>query len=1107
MSITEQVFKYLKKGNVFLDASAGTGKTYSIVEILKKILEDKDSDLDKIAVITFTEKAAGELSVRIREALESQKQTSHLEKLPQANIGTIHQFCRNLLLRNPEGSDFFFLKQEERSIASYVRKAFYEFLEKKEAQAITQKKEEEFINFFYNFEVSVLENFVLDIIQKAKGQKISTNILLEQEILNHLTSLCKQIQKKVRNSNLSKILKEENINLQTIDKLIKNNFLTKDNQLNKKINSDIKDHVNFETWSNTFSEIGNQKNDLEFQKHINEIISFTNEFLDYYENYKLEENFLSTDDIIQVTKKMLLIPEVRKKISSEFDYIIVDECQDTDPEQFAILELISTPAKKNSKVPKLIFVGDKKQSIYKFRDVDLELVLEKISKLVPKANTIVLDTSYRGTHNLTKGFNLIFGKLKSNTFDYKEVKAGRDDIVAKSTQPAIYLTCLEESQEITSDQAREISYKKIADFINYINGNKNFLIYDKNKKKDRVSRFSDIAVLSYSRRELDNLQQVLLSYKIPCSIYKEKNYYDETIVSELSYILHSIENPDDSTSLFFALQSRFFLISNKVLSELSKNNILSYNIELPNQPKLSEITNIFKAFKKAHTERFLYSASFILQRLFEEFESIPRVASGFEGRKNLTNLYHYYQILDELQYNNFYSFGDLAREMKKRVENHIEGEKKIDFEDSDTNQDAVRLLTVHSAKGLEFPICVMASLFRNQNYQKEKVYTNLKNSTPDKKVIEFSLDTTLPLQTANYKKISQTEKQKIEDEENRLFYVSLTRARDYLFLPLIFPQDIKRLSSFSKKVYEIFQDKNFLKELLDKKIVEFFRENSILKQTTEIQLQPIFQHKINNKKLIDKIPEYKKIEEISSYKIVSYSSLKLKSKTTLPDEELKNENQSTSSEKNYSSGIGMEFGKACHKVLELFPFELISKPKYLEIKLKEICEEVYLESGIITQDLEYSINKLFEISKKALLYSYPIQNQKVKISQWKYISKEKKFYSDGENLGDFITGVGDVLFYYNKKFYILDWKTDREIKETNLYKHTLTEYQTQAYLYSWILTKNLVLQKGNFNLENWEKIYTNDYGGMLFVYVRYLDKNESVIFLKPSQKEILDFLK
>lgn len=1116
------ILQKLENGNIFLEASAGTGKTYTIVELVTSLLESSYG-ISRLAIITFTEKAAGELQDRIRKGIENKiRNTNHsqkeyflkqLEDLPFANIGTIHNFCRHLLSQSPEACDFFPFKTEERDVSYRIQRAFELYLENVESQATKEEKEEEFIQFFLDFDLEKLRTFCIEVIYKTGLQKLKFQALEWELVQKQFQDLIQDINNQLPNPILERYSNAQ-VTKELFGELQENKILTKEIKLNKTTFKDK--NINMDNWNEKFKIINFEVEYLEQQEKLSALINFVNNWIDFYENYQKKENFLSTDDIIFLTEKMLQEhSDVKKTLSEKFDFIIVDECQDTDPRQFSILSMLASSSKNSSNL-RLILVGDKKQSIYRFRNADISTVDYYIGKLVPQENILPLDTSYRSRKVLNCFFNEIFSKPTFSSFKYANVSTGRTDKVALEDKPSVILGCGDSTTNKNAETIRLENAELIAGFIKaiYNNEEEGYVIWDKYESQKRKIRYSDIAILANTNSELKKIQSFLLSQSIPCSTYKEKDYYEENLVSALSFMLHSIENPHDTQSFLFCLDSPLFLVPVPILSELASAGTLSYfQSVLPDVEKYKELNQIFKLFNEAHSQRYTQSASFLIQSILEKMNTLPRLASGFYGRKYLTLLYQFYDIINELQYEQNMGFGEIAREMRRRVLNKTEGEKRLDYEELDERQDTVKLMTIHASKGLEFPVCILFTAFKTISPTTQSNILKFRNSSTSGKLdfsfeFKFKLKNEKNLQTLQFQEAKKQDDEEEAKEEARRMYVACTRARDYLFLPLGFPE--KKISKFSESLKELLARKsNFVQSIIQTNLAKCLETHAGISPEDTSVIYPVQENiKVNPQEQERKLEKaLKNIKDISKWEFISYSKLhrqeerKEREKLILEkssDEEILPKEEEVQGD----SFWGRQFGLLCHKVLEIFPFEKLSSKKDWKKNLEIICHETYKEFGIESAHPAYSLETLISLASSALSYEYTIDQKKAPIPCWEYVQKERKFYSEGGKLGDWILGTWDLLFMFEEKYYILDWKTDQAIGES-LETHCLESYKYQIYIYSFVLLQNLLQVSKTSNVK---EVYEKKFGGMLFVFLRHLNSGDGVYFVKPTLEEMKNFI-
>ncbi|MCB1177758.1 MAG: UvrD-helicase domain-containing protein, partial [Leptospiraceae bacterium] len=712
----------VENNNIFIEASAGTGKTYQIVEIVSELLA-KGYPLSEIAIVTFTEKAAGELKERIRKKIDSMyfKEKGNplgnffqqaRKDLVFANIGTIHHFCRSILSSNSLKIGLSPYYEEIADLSSHREILFHSFFETIENTYIQNNKKEELIELLVEIPFESIRSLCFSLIDMGGGRKIKfpdKDFLLPKikDLSEEFISLTKQTilwdENPQEMENLYSYLKDkyENLNFAKVfvEPIFQSDYKVNKRKYNKnKLNPDIAAKIDSIT-SKYYTYESFISSPPEYSKQLYILL---NEFIDFYNNYSIENNFITTGEIIIKTRDAL---SNKFKLSlEEFKFIIIDECQDTDPTQFELFRNLSNRIKeeKDGNDIKFILVGDKKQSIYRFRNADLNS-LDRFLKELKFEHGKTLDTSYRSTPHTINVFNRIFKTIPELNYSEINYDKKKEDYPFGKT-PFLYSIEKENGGKLPKAQdINEFCEKGIIDCINKIVNNDDFKILDKTKETNgklltgKNIRYSDIAILSTSREKLRNLLLELKKAKIPAGIYKEETFYQSNIVIALSFLLHSIENPYDSESLYKALISDLFVVSDSTILEIFPDGEISY---LKIVSGSEELYKICESLNKAHKDRYSKPASFIIQRILEENEVISRLSSGFEGKRNLTNLYHFLEILNLKQFEENKSFGSLSREIKKHIKEGKDEREKIDFDDESEIDNSVKLLTIHASKGL-----------------------------------------------------------------------------------------------------------------------------------------------------------------------------------------------------------------------------------------------------------------------------------------------------------------------------------------------------------------------------------------------------------------------
>lgn len=494
-----------------------------------------------------------------------------------------------------------------------------------------------------------------------------------------------------------------------------------------------------------------------------------------YEQQKVEAGLVDFEDLQLKTLNLLQANEaVREKLSERFAYLMVDEFQDTNELQWAIVEYLA--GGRENLQNKIFIVGDPKQSIYGFRDADIRVfkrVKEKFAADDAK-NNIVFTDSFRFLPRLNAFINFVFTEiLRERPFNPFEV--GYDPLQALRDVPAdsgrAELALLEDEQPDEEYIARRI--RQLFDAETPV------LVFE-GQEVERPLEYGDIAVLLRSRNNLLKLELVLRNYGIPFKTVQGIGYWQRQEVHDFYHLLRFLSDPGDDFALVGVLRSPLFLISDATLFRLQRMPAERYYVKLQQalQPKV-EIS-----------ERDLLSAA--LERLRKWLEISQRIPLG-----DLLRI-----IIDDLQMQTLQLAQINGEQMKANIEKlcqqarrfeeagmggltafvqHLddlieqgmrEGEAQLVSED----RHSVKIMTIHAAKGLQFPY----------------VFVPYLNSAPKKPTdgILYDAELGMALKPASedtrsslaYQLLKVRRYLKEVAETRRLFYVALTRASNRLFL-------------------------------------------------------------------------------------------------------------------------------------------------------------------------------------------------------------------------------------------------------------------------------------------------------------------------------------
>jgi len=492
-------------------------------------------------------------------------------------------------------------------------------------------------------------------------------------------------------------------------------------------------------------------------------------------------------------------PQVTAQLARRFRYILVDEFQDTDPAQFGIvLALVGKPGPETDS---LFIVGDPKQSIYLFRDADVTRFKEAQTIIDTKCQgTVVnLDTSFRSTGQVLGLANFLFSRLFASAekpweFGYEPVNcsdARRDH--AGSVE--LVLVGKEDTGPATKRAgaamvARRIQRLLVAPAEVYEEGPDHAFV-------KRPARYGDIAILLEQRTNLSYYLAALSQYGVPYYVHGGTGFYGRQEIFDLYNIVAFLVNRHDDVSLLGALRSPYFGLSDTELFYLARNyrgtfwEKLCRSAEGKTSGPVVRARDLLLSWQE-YAGRIGVLA--LLRKILSDSGMYAVYGALPEGVQMLANIEKLAGIVRSREEKGPYALFDLTGDLRRSMEDEErEGEAPLDT----LAAHAVNIMTVHAAKGLEFPIVIVPDMGTGFRERFSQIMigddTRLVGiRVPDPK------DDYAPADSPVLAALREMQREKERAEKKRLLYVALTRARDHLIMCGTMPEDLSVPAAFAK---------------------------------------------------------------------------------------------------------------------------------------------------------------------------------------------------------------------------------------------------------------------------------------------------------------------
>jgi ATP-dependent helicase/nuclease subunit A len=741
------------RGAVFVAAGAGTGKTAVLVERFVRAVVDDGLDVDSLLVITYTERAAGELRGRIRERLVERGRSDLALELDGAWVSTIHGFCRRLLGSHPlaAGVDPSFRVLDEPQSLVLQAEAFGAALE-----AFCTADEPDRWQLLATYGADGLRRMLIDVYAtlRSAGRELVLEEGARAELSERIEELRAAAACLAEDAGASELQREAA--RAALDALAASTLPERLLAL-----SELKTRG---PRAATFAEAREALVAAALEELASRDRALLQEllttFADAYQDAKEREAALDFEDL-QLRARDLLRdnPAIREAERRRFRSIMIDEFQDTNRLQTELLDLVA------STDGDLLVVGDEFQSIYGFRHADVAVFRERRASA---AVVLPLTRNHRSRPEVLEGVNELFAAEFGDEFQRLEPAAGSDQPALRNAVELL-VTDKEAAGEAgvhwRRSEARHVA-RRVRELVD-----------------TGVATPGEIVLLFAAGTDAEWFEEELRALDLPTYRAAGRSYFGQQQVVDLLAYLRLLQNRYDDEALLTVLASPFVGVSNDALVLIraeAHRQPLFRGIErgLPGDLPADD-RRMLLAFRQRY-ERLLELAAhapleLLCERILAEHDYDLAVLARGDGKRryaNLRKLARLARSYEELR------GGDLEGFVR-----FVEGQEAVGARESDAvseeeGADAVRLMTIHAAKGLEFDVVVVADAGRARPPVSDILA--LSDGRFGFKVAHPSTGTRVG--TQSYRDVREHHEHAEQAERLRLYYVAMTRARERLIV-------------------------------------------------------------------------------------------------------------------------------------------------------------------------------------------------------------------------------------------------------------------------------------------------------------------------------------
>ena len=1130
-----------------IEASAGTGKTFTIVRLVLELIIGRRVPLDQILVVTFAEKAALELRQRIRNALETALSAQPGQNDSGADCWVIDDAVRDRLQQA--------VRQFDRATIETIHGFLLQVLS--DTAFLTGRMlEGQWCDgkalFREAFQTALRRDF-------ARDPKLVPYLRawLEKDTLEDLESLLYQccthkgrleprfeprrIEKAVHNvprlpeervlQQWSAALKNAGLHRRTIgaiqerfdiiDAIVEKHAKAVD--LPSLLRTDLAERLKYIRDHTRSLQLpsGALKTYLTRLANLDQVLvpfeaavvhTFLPRMIKSLQQLKLATGQFDFDDIIAQMREAVTGPragEVIGWLRQRYRYALLDEFQDTDFWQWEIFKKVFLDSDKGNR---LLVIGDPKQAIYGFRGADVAAYLAaKKTILSAGSKPVHLNETYRSTPRLANAINAFFNQSAREPFFSGDIQYDNPVSSARASFKAVdaggcetpvrVLQVPEEICKAGIAKVREYLGQTIASLIPRLVQNRRYRLRVTGIDQAEVS-FRDVFILTATNREAREMGDYLRLAGVPFDYYRQDDLFSTREAADVRDLLAAVVDPADSSKRAKAWLTPFFELG---LDELQACG------DLPESHPL--VRRLLSWQDLAESGRVEQLFSNILNRS----GVVRRQLVCEPDQRSVLNYQHIFEILLEEACRR----GARIEELLTTLDEFIAGVSSPPGIDAGTqrlagHRDAVQILTMHKSKGLEAMIVFLFGGFMGRN-EKERTYRY--HDSKNEKVLFLGKD-------ENAKAPAKMEQ---EYEHQRLCYVAMTRAKARLYLPYVPPENCKNRMTGPYRLIN-----NRLKALLEQGEVEQlgFRFEKIPsagrqghRRTKRAAIARQTREQID---LLLKEPgaeaDLSTIREGHlGYRVTSYSALrKAHGDYESPyggDEFRIDEAAPGEAATGSELPAGVAVGTFLHSVLERMPLDSLKGQPGFQDWLSQPEVSRLFRNQMIRHGVESRHREGFaELVYRALTtpfatvdgteipgvascgrvvremeFLYPIPED------WhpRLDEEANKAFTIGRG---FVRGFVDVIFEHDNRLYFADWKSDSlpGYSAKALRSHVSRNYRLQVAIYSLAVAKLLSVHT--------PEQYENRFGGMFYLFLRGMrGSGEGVFFCRPTWSRLLEY--
>lgn len=1073
------------EGSNLIEASAGTGKTYSIAILVLRFLLEKKRPIQEILLVTFTEAAAAELKERtarfIRFALNEVQCTSEdlakdktiwrivhsaigssseqdvkstlntaLLDIDLASIQTIHSFCQSTLTEFAFETNQIFGSELVKNTDEIITRCLNEYWRTTIATmdaALQDLFPEDFRGMLQKgVELFLAKHSFNDTLGELSDYQriIALDQQIEEFYLDKKEGFISRI-KSINLSGLGPAKRETSFNIISNTTNFHGLFAGKTNVIIAQVYSE---EVAFSV------AIELQKSNL-IKGILNKIIANATQTIAHNtKNYLIANNLLTFDALIENLHAVKDEEKLKKVLREKYSAIFIDEFQDTDKLQYEIFETVF----QENPTSVLFYIGDPKQSIYAFRKADLNTYFRAKEQV---EFTWTMNINFRSTATYVAAMNDFFKEsTEFKTFYYDTDQIQYHEVAASipntgTTGIASIDNELYTPLEIRTDYSNKDSIQEEATnlVVKLLDGTHTI--------NNRPIIPSDFGILVRSNADGRTIKKLLEKKGVPAVVVDDSSIFKCNEASDLNLVLNGILLPNKS-NIDKALLTQLIGYKSEELFTIDHDKVLS----------------LFRKYHQVWNKSGIYT---MLRQFLVEFGVESKWTSNPQiGHRVLSNIYQLTELLQNISISRNFTPSKLKAFLNNAIQT-TEKQEDAFAQRIERDEDAVKIATIHKSKGLQYNIVLLPNL--DFTVKERGSFSNFKLENEEN--IEY-LFTSNPIGEPLH---SQLFLKQEEQENRRLIYVALTRAcyNCFVFINNYHLYKSSSIKKFTEKLAlqtEVTTNLKIVRAADDLIPKGIYSGNNRAQQSVPLAFPTVKPNDHNWSKM-------------------SYSFL------AAPHKSHSTEN-SMIYEQGYDRFVfkelekGMHVGNMLHNVFEYLDFtDTTDWDKVIEISLQKFTASkkelytswmTYFIGHVLNAEIKIGEDHPFELKSiqnkdkvNELEFDFPIDETfDITKLQGLFEPNDPKFiYTGFGEVKGMLTGFVDLFFKHNDKYYILDWKSNfLGDKLEQYYPDNLNEamnesnYHLQYCIYTVAMKRFLESKLGaSFD-------YDKHFGGVIYLFLR-----------------------